>query len=305
MALLVPSPWDGEVDGLRRAVGDGALTRMPPHLTLAPPVNVRDDRLDAALAVLRQAAGRAAPLTVTLGPPATFLPDTPVLYLAVGGPGLAALHRLRHDIFVAPLERRLTWPFEPHVTLADEASPERIAAATVALADYRTEVTFDRVHLLEEGAGRVWRLLADVALEAPAVAARGSLEIEVATSADLDPEASRWAERVAGEASHRTTPLAVTARRQGEVVGALRGWVGPEVAYFMDIVVGPGQRHQGVGSHLLGRFVAEAAVAGARRARATTEAGSPAEAFLRARGWHPESEPDGGGAAVELVRRLP
>lgn len=223
MALLVPAPWAGEVDGLRRAVGDGALTRMPPHLTLVPPVNVREDRLDAALAVLRRAAGRAAPLTVTLGPPATFLPDTPVLYLAVDGPGLASLHRLRDDVFAEPLQRRLSWPFEPHVTLADEASPERIAAAAVALADYRAEVTFDRVHLLEEGAGRVWRPLADVAMKAPAVAARGSLEIEVAMSADLDPGAARWVQRVAGESGRRTTPLAVTARRQGEVVGGAAG----------------------------------------------------------------------------------
>ncbi len=50
VALLIPAPLDREIDGLRRAVGDGALGRIPPHLTLVPPVNVREDRLGEALA---------------------------------------------------------------------------------------------------------------------------------------------------------------------------------------------------------------------------------------------------------------
>ncbi len=50
---------------------------MPAHLTLVPPVNVREDRLGEALAVLRRAAAATRSLTLTLGPPATFLPDNP------------------------------------------------------------------------------------------------------------------------------------------------------------------------------------------------------------------------------------
>ena len=87
VALLVPPPLDVEIDGLRRAVGDGALGRIPAHLTLVPPVNVREDRLDDAVAVLRRAAAAAAPFEVDLGPPATFLPINPVLYLALAGRG--------------------------------------------------------------------------------------------------------------------------------------------------------------------------------------------------------------------------
>ncbi|MCU1449982.1 MAG: hypothetical protein JWP02_2152, partial [Acidimicrobiales bacterium] len=87
VALLVPSPLDREVDALRRACDDGALGHIPSHLTLVPPVNVREDAMADALRVLRKAAAPIRPFTVELGPPATFLPDNPTLYLAVSGPG--------------------------------------------------------------------------------------------------------------------------------------------------------------------------------------------------------------------------
>ncbi len=60
VALLVPPPFDTEIDGLRRALGDGALGRIPAHLTLVPPVNVREERLGEALAALRRAAAARA-----------------------------------------------------------------------------------------------------------------------------------------------------------------------------------------------------------------------------------------------------
>src|SRR5437660_11515348 len=146
VVLLVPPPVAAEVDGLRRAAGDGALGKVAPHITLGPPLNVRDDRLADAVDVIRTAAAAHRPLTLALGPVATFAPDSPVLYLAVddrdAGRRIAAL---RAAVFVDPLHRKVDWPFVPHVTLADEAPPERLRAATHALADYRAEITVDRV----------------------------------------------------------------------------------------------------------------------------------------------------------------
>src|SRR5207237_358554 len=94
------------------------------------------------------------PFTRALGPPATLLPDSPTLYLGATGPGVAAVGELRDRVFQEPLERTLTWPFVPHVTLADEMAPERIEAALTSMAGYVVEATFERVHLLEEGPGR-------------------------------------------------------------------------------------------------------------------------------------------------------
>jgi len=156
VALLLPPPVALEVDGLRRALGDGALGRIPPHLTLVPPVNVADGAMVDAVAVLRAAAKATGPLDLRLGPVATFDPVTPVVYLAVGG-DVEALHALRDRVFAAPLARPLTHAFVPHVTLADDLAPDRIPAALDALSDYVADVHIDAVHLLEQGRGRMWR----------------------------------------------------------------------------------------------------------------------------------------------------
>jgi 2'-5' RNA ligase len=253
VALLLPPPFDREVDGLRRATGDGSLGRIPAHLTLVPPVNVRDDRLADALAVLREAAGATRPFQVTLGPPATFLPDSPTLYLAAAGAGEQEVCRLRERVFREPLARPLTWPFVPHVTVADEAEPGRIAAAVQALADYRADVRFDRVHLLREGPGRVWAPIADAAFAVPAVVGRGGLPVELTVSAAPDPEALALAE-VEG-----TAGLTVTARRDGRLAGYATGWCRHDVGHLSDLVVGPEHRGLGVAGHLVAAFRSEAA----------------------------------------------
>jgi 2'-5' RNA ligase len=249
VALLVPPPIDAEVDGMRRALGDGTLGRMPAHLTLVPPVNVREDRLGEALAVLRRAAAATRPFTLTLGPPATFLPDNPTLYLAVVGD----VQPLRDRVFIDPLARPLTWPFVPHVTLADQADPGRIAAALQALAGYTVDVRLDRVHLLREGPGRVWSPIADAPFAAPAVIGRGGLPVEITVTGTLDPEA-----RVLAGADR----LVVTARSDRAVAGYAEGWCRPPVAHLCSMVVAPEQAHLGVDHHLVAAFRSEAAARG-------------------------------------------
>ena len=95
IALLVPEPAATEIDGLRRALGDGGLANVVPHITLIPPVNVAVDKVPEVLAAIRAAAAAATPLTLQLGPPETFSPASPVVYLAVSGPEAGALHALR------------------------------------------------------------------------------------------------------------------------------------------------------------------------------------------------------------------
>jgi 2'-5' RNA ligase/GNAT superfamily N-acetyltransferase len=289
VALLVPPPARDEVDGLRRALGDPALPRIPAHLTLVPPVNVREDAIDDALAVLRAAAATVpGALHLTLGAPATFLPHNPVLFLPVDG-DLDGLHRLRDAVFKPPLERPLTWPFVPHVTVADDSTPQRIEAARTAMADFAVDIRIDRVHLLREGEHehRVWRPIADVPFGPPAVVGRGGLPLELSVTERLDPEAAAFSEREwdAEPTGEHRQPIAVTARREGKVVGTAEGRIADEHAHLSTLIVAADERGTGVGAHLVNAFLVAMADRGARHVSVRTKNGG----FYRRLGWVEEA----------------
>lgn len=266
VVLLLPEPWAAEVDGLRRACGDQQLDRVPPHLTLVPPVNVRVDDVPAALAVLRTAAAaEAGPLVLHLGPPASFHPDTDTLYLRVGADDAerAAVQRLRDAVFAGPLERTIEWPFVPHVTLSDVADRARSEAALDALGDYLVEVSFDRVHLLEEQRARhgrrVWVPVADAPFEAPAIVGRGGIELELSRSELVDPEASVFEQREYERLDQQRPPprrpaaatsIVFTARFRGELVGVARGWSREGERELQSLLVGAEHRGQGIARQL-------------------------------------------------------
>lgn len=244
-----------------------------------------------ALAVLRAAATETPPLIrVGLDGPATFLPHNPVLYLAVGG-DVGAIGDLRARVFVEPLVRPLTWPFVPHVTLADDAPPAVLEAALVALAGYRESVEVDRVHLLEEvrvGGHRVWQPRADVVFGPPTVVGRGGpLALELARGSLIDPvvaamlTAAGAEEGAIGDEPGRR--IVVTGRREGLVAGVAAAWLGPDGGRVCVWVV-PDHRRQGVGGHLLAAV--EAAVVGAGwECRQLLAVGGPAEFYAARSGF--------------------
>ncbi|HET6774839.1 MAG TPA: 2'-5' RNA ligase family protein [Acidimicrobiales bacterium] len=160
VVIMVPQPIATEVDGLRRALGDGALARIAPHVTLVAPVGVPGDRMPDAVDVLRDAAKATPPLDLRIGPATTFHPVTPVVYLSVTG-DLATLVALRERVLRPPLVRPASHPFVPHVTVADELDGARIPAAVAALADFVVDVRIESLHLLEQGRDRVWRPVAE------------------------------------------------------------------------------------------------------------------------------------------------
>ena len=270
VVLLVPGGVAHEVDGLRRGLGDGSLGRIPPHITLVPPVNVNAESLGAAVERVHAAAATVGPLRLELGPATTFWPDAPVLYLAVGG-DLAGLHGLRDAVFAPPLERTLTWPFVPHVTLAEDVAPARIPGLVAALAAYRAPITVERVHILREVDGRRWEPIADATLGPPSVIGRGGLEIELRVSERLGPDGDGFL-RAAWDAHRERSygalppaePFAVAARREGELVGVAIGDSDDELR-LERLVVDAAAFNQGVGSHMLREVEAIGRARGCRR----------------------------------------
>jgi 2'-5' RNA ligase/N-acetylglutamate synthase-like GNAT family acetyltransferase len=288
VVVVVPGATGHEVDGLRRALGDGARERIPPHITLVPPVNVNASVLGEALAVVRRAAAAAEPLRLELGPVTTFWPATPVLYLAVGG-DLAGLGRLRDAVFSEPLARPLTRPFVPHVTLARGLAPERLTGLTAELDAYRTTITADRVHVLREAEGRRWEPIADATLGRPAIIGRGGLEVELRVAHHLDPVEAQFFETAWSahrERSHgalpAAVPFAVTARREDEVVGVATGDSDDEL-HLERLVVGAAASNQGVGGHLLREVEVVGRSRGCRRAVLVCQ--EQTAAWYADRGW--------------------
>lgn len=332
-ALMIPEPLAGEVQGLRRACGDHGA--MAPHLTLVPPVNVRRDDLGEALSVLQDAAARTRPFALTLGPPATFLPDNPVLFLRVGG-DLDALFEFRARVFVGPLSRSLTWPFTPHVTICDSGEPERLRAAVVALADYRVEFEVERVYLLHErrpdaDRPRRWVPLLDAAFAEPIVVGRGGFELTLiasecfdawsrATVATWETGADETGRDEAGrDEAHEEgivvldlendepsvlgvgRPMVVRALHEGRLVGVSTGQRSGHVGVVTSGIVAPDQRRRGIGRHLLAALVSAMADDGATQVSAWAQAESSGEYWLRSAGFVDTHERE---AHIHLVRLL-
>ena len=148
VALLIPPPTAFEIDGLRRALGDRQLGRIDPHVTLIPPINVREEEVADALAVVQAAAAGREAMTLSIGPVETFGPRSPVRFLAVAPwEPVADLYRA---CWSGVLERPEKRSFHPHVTVDIDGGPtEGDDPALDALRHYEAEVTIDRVTVLE------------------------------------------------------------------------------------------------------------------------------------------------------------
>lgn len=311
MALLVPDPVAGEIDGLRRALSAPALERIPPHITLVPPVNVAVSDRDEAAEVVARAAKAARLLVLELGPVATFWPDNPVVYLKVNepeppgghgacpiGPGrdaqvgaaAPAVSRLRSAIMAGPLHRPDSREFVAHVTIADQIDPERIPGAVQTLDGYRADVMIEAVHLLVLGPDRRWTTLADFRLGRTPVRGRGGMAVELVRSDRVPPSVAEWATHqlrawIRDQGHDQVNSFAVTARREGRVVGMLDGYRLDGDWYLDRLVVDQACRHQGIGTVLVKEVEAMASGEGGGGLTMTLPGSGRAERFLAGRGF--------------------
>lgn len=148
VALLIPPPVSFEVDGIRRALGDRQLGRIDPHITLVPPINVADDDVADALAVVQAAVAGRSPIELTVGPVGTFGPESPVRFLAVDPwePVVDLHEACWTGVFDRPRDR----PFHPHVTIdIGGGTTSGTDPAVDLLASYEATVTIDRVTVVE------------------------------------------------------------------------------------------------------------------------------------------------------------
>lgn len=293
-----------EIDGLRRALGAQSLRRIGPHLTLVPPLNVRNEDLHQVLEHVRRCAGSSGPVALELGPPVSFWPRAPVLYLEVAG-DVAAVEALQDALATGPLAppaSRPRRPFVPHVTLDQQMEPERLAHALAALGDYRASCRFEGVAVLAQSvestestqsAERRWQVIADAPLGRPRMVGRGTLDLELSVVHRLDVELAGWADGLwqeyararYGDEARPDEPYAVVARVGGAPVGVASGEIRGPLCHLGRLVVSPPWRDHGVGSHLLRAVERYGAERGCTRTRLETATGGAAERFCAERGY--------------------
>jgi GNAT superfamily N-acetyltransferase len=150
------------------------------------------------------------------------------------------------------------------------------------------------VHLLQEvgleEGGRVWEPIADAAFRAPAVIARGGLELELTVTELVPPDVAGALPVIAGgdpvTADHwPAIGVVVTARRADEVVGVAVGWSLGGVGHLDTVAVTDAHRREGAGSHLLAHFESACAERGCTEVVGVAPDEPAILALLARRGW--------------------
>lgn len=299
VALVLTGRVAAEVDGLRRALQPELVERLPPHVTLVPPVNAPAAVAESAATLVARVAATVAPLTLALGPLGTFLPRTPVVYLACADPdgALAALAAdLTHPPLAAPPDRPHR-DFVPHVTLTNAVAPDRAPAVVSALQGFRALAPVGALSLLEQerGGAHAWQVVAEFALGGRSIVGRGGLPLELTVEGRLEPEAERFAlaagERhraaVYGPALPPDEPVSVVARQEGVVVGVATAVRRGAVLDLEQLVVAEERRRQGIGGRILAHLERRAREQHATMLRVLVPADDPAAAFSGAHGFAP------------------
>lgn len=155
VAVAVPEPWAAQLHRYRVAIGDPTADGVPTHITLVPPTEVSDVRLEAVEAHLAEAAASAPPFRVHLRGTGSFRPVSPVVFVNVVE-GIWGCEHLADVVRRGPLAVDLEFPYHPHVTVAHHVSDDVLDGAFADLADFDAAFYVDDFVLYVHEGERGW-----------------------------------------------------------------------------------------------------------------------------------------------------
>ena len=124
VALPIPEPFLGEVGAYRERFGDPLAHAIVAHITLVPPTPVADEEhLAAILDHLRDRAADLEPFDMVLAGAGTFRPVSQVVFVPIEQ-GESEVRAAEEMIRSGPLDRSLSFPYHPHVTVAHDVLAE-------------------------------------------------------------------------------------------------------------------------------------------------------------------------------------
>jgi 2'-5' RNA ligase len=155
---VVPSPLRERLLQVRRACGDPQAEAFPPHITVIPPTAVSRSALPAMLDRIETRIGQCGPFNVRLRGAGTFRPVTPVVFakLVEGAGACAALESQVREAIGHPEGR---FPYEPHVTVAQDATDAVLDQAENAIGDLDEGFAVDALEVCLLQPDAVWQPL--------------------------------------------------------------------------------------------------------------------------------------------------
>lgn len=155
VVIDIPPPHSTVLTRWRRAVGDPQAGMIWPHVTLLPPTQIAKVDLDQIESHLAEAARNCEPFTMHLSGTGTFRPLSPVVFIQVVR-GMTECEELEKKIRRGVLERDLTFPYHPHVTVAQDVSEASLDEAYQGLSEFIARFTVDRFTLFERDEDGTW-----------------------------------------------------------------------------------------------------------------------------------------------------
>lgn len=156
VAIGIPEPFGGELQGWRERLGDPNATRIVPHVTLLPPTRVAPESLPQIEEHLRVVATMVRQFRIRLRGSATFLPVSSVVFVPLVQ-GIAECEQLEKKVRSGPLSREIGYAYHPHVTVAHDLPDDALYRAWTALSAYDASFQVFGFTLFEQGPDLVWR----------------------------------------------------------------------------------------------------------------------------------------------------
>jgi 2'-5' RNA ligase len=163
VSLAVPEPWGSRLQEFRVSNGDSQGASIPAHITLVPPTEVDQERMEEVEHHLAAVAARSAAYRVHLRGSGTFRPVSPVVFVNLVE-GISMTEQLANACRQQLLARRLEFPYHPHVTVAHLADDALLDRAFDELSDFDCSFTVGSFHLYVHDPDLGWKATRDFTL---------------------------------------------------------------------------------------------------------------------------------------------
>lgn len=155
VAIAIPEPFGEYLRGRRLDFGDQMATKIPSHITLAPPIEIDQAALGLVEKTLVTVAAGVPAFEMVLRGTGSFRPVSQVAFVAVSE-GIAPTEVLAKSIGDSLQLPDPEFPFHPHVTVAHNVEDAALDRAVEDLRGFSCRFQVTEVSLYTHDDGDGW-----------------------------------------------------------------------------------------------------------------------------------------------------